>query len=188
VRFQVGSEALCAKGDSARHQDGDCDGDMECSSTVVASGKELCLVRSALRGTHWHCSLQFAPHVVFISASFSNLCFLHAMYYFSCVLIFHIQLFFVTNYIFQSCSRTDQQHVLHFLTCACRTAALSSLLLIPLSSKLLPSIERSRFFLLRHNILCIYRHLSRGVWTRVTLPLRSCTQQSPDIFGAYRRV
>ena len=84
---------MCAEGDIARHQGGDCDGDTECSSAVVASGKELRRVHSALRGTHWHCSLQFAPHFVFISASFSNLCFLHAVYYFSCVLIFHIQLF-----------------------------------------------------------------------------------------------
>lgn len=43
---------------------------------------------------------------------------------------------------------------------------LSSLLLISLSSKLLPSIERPRFFLLHCNILCIYRHLSRCVRTR----------------------
>ena len=87
---------VCVEGDSARYQDGDCGGDTECISAVVACVKELLRVHSALRGTHWHwhwhCNLQIAPHFIFISASFPNL----SLYYFSCMLIFHTQLFFVT--------------------------------------------------------------------------------------------
>ena len=96
---------VCAEGDIARHQDGDCDGDTEYCSAVVACVKELLRVHSALRGTQWHCSLQITPHFVFISASFSNLNFLHAVYYFSCMLIFHIQLFFCHKFhvLFKVC-------------------------------------------------------------------------------------